>query len=207
MGRDRGPVGRLERREGVDLGLKGERAAAGKSPLERRPHPPGQHGRAWRRRVSTYAEQLREKQRAKRFYGVREGPFRRVFDRANRGTAIVGDEMLRLLEKRLDNVVTRLGFAATRRQARQFVSHGHVTVNGRRVDIPSYEVKAGDIVAIAPAAPVREVARQSTELVAGVPPWLQTDHDVLSGRVLRDPERSEIAVPVEPQRIVELYSR
>jgi small subunit ribosomal protein S4 len=87
------------------------------------------------------------------------------------------------------------------------VSHGHVTVNGRRVDIPSYEVKAGDIVAIAPAAPVREVARQSTELVAGVPPWLQTDHDVLSGRVLRDPERSEIAVPVEPQRIVELYSR
>jgi small subunit ribosomal protein S4 len=207
MPRDRGPVGRLERREGVDLGLKGERAAAGKAPLARRPYPPGQHGRTWRRRASTYADQLREKQRAKRFYGVREGPFRRVFARASRGTAVVGDELLRLLEKRLDNVVTRLGLASTRRQARQFVSHGHVTVNGRRVDIPSYEVKPGDVVAIAAAAPIREVARRSTELVAGVPPWLETDHDALSGRVLHDPERSEIVVPIEPQRIVELYSR
>jgi small subunit ribosomal protein S4 len=200
-------VGRLERREGVDLGLKGERAAAGKSPLVRRPYPPGQHGRTWRRRVSTYGEQLREKQRAKRFYGLRERPFRRVFHRASRGTAVVGDELLRLLEKRLDNVITRLGFASTRAQARQFVSHGHVMVNGRRVDIPSYEVSPGDVVAIAGDAPIREVARAATELVAGVPPWLETDHDTLSGRVLRDPERSEIAVPVEPQRIVELYSR
>jgi small subunit ribosomal protein S4 len=208
MPRYRGPVEKLERREGVDLGLKGERAAAGKTALQRRPYPPGEHGRPRRRRrVSDYAEQLREKQRAKRFYGLRERQFRRVFDRANSGTGVVGDEMLRLLERRLDNVLVRLGFATTRQQARQFISHGHVTVNGRRVDRPAYEVSPGEVIAIAGGGAVEGLARRATELVADVPPWLLADHDALTARVVRLPERAEIAIPVEPQRIVELYSR
>jgi small subunit ribosomal protein S4 len=206
MARDRGPVEKLERREGVNLGLKGRRALAGKSALERRPYPPGEHGRR-RQRVSTYAEQLREKQRAKRFYGLRENQFRRIFARARRRKGILGNELLTLLELRLDNVVTRLGLAATRRQARQMVSHGHVTVNGRRVDIPSFEMTPGDVVAVLPGSAGEPIAREATELVARVPPWLLADHDALSGRVLRLPRRDEIQTPVETQRIVELYSR
>jgi small subunit ribosomal protein S4 len=210
MPRDRGPVGKLERREGVDLGLKGERAAAGKGALERRPYPPGEHGRTRGRRprrLSNYAEQLREKQRAKRYYGLRERQFRRVFDRAQRRTGVVGDELLKLLERRLDNVVTRLGFASTRRQARQFISHGHVRVNNRRVDVPGFEVSPGDVVTITADGPVADLARRATDLISGVPPWLLADHDALTGRVVREPQRNEIPVPVEPQRIVELYSR
>jgi small subunit ribosomal protein S4 len=206
MARDRGPVEKLERREGVNLGLKGQRAAAGKSALERRPYPPGEHGRR-RRRVSNYAERLREKQRAKRFYGLRENQFRRVFERARRRKGVLGNELLTLLELRLDNVVTRLGLAATRRQARQMVSHGHVTVNGRRVDVPSFEVTPGDVVSVLPGSAGEPIAREATELVARVPPWLLADHDALAGRVLRLPRRAEIQTPVEPQRIVELYSR
>ncbi|HEY0344628.1 MAG TPA: 30S ribosomal protein S4 [Solirubrobacteraceae bacterium] len=206
MARDRGPVEKLERREGVNLGLKGRRALAGKSALERRPYPPGEHGRR-RQRVSTYAEQLREKQRAKRFYGLRENQFRRIFERARRRKGVVGNELLTLLELRLDNVVTRLGLAATRRQARQMVSHGHVTVNGRRVDIPSFEVTPGDVVSVLPGSAAEPIAREATELVERVPPWLLADHDALAGRVLRLPRRDEIQTPVEPQRIVELYSR
>ena len=206
MARDRGPVEKLERREGVNLGLKGRRALAGKSALERRPYPPGEHGRR-RQRVSTYAEQLREKQRAKRYYGLRENQFRRIFARARRRKGILGNELLTLLELRLDNVVTRLGLAATRRQARQMVSHGHVTVNGRRVDIPSFEMTPGDVVAVLPGSAGEPIAREATELVARVPPWLLADHDALSGRVLRLPRRDEIQTPVETQRIVELYSR
>jgi small subunit ribosomal protein S4 len=206
MSRDRGPVEKLERREGVDLGLKGQRAAAGKSALERRPYPPGEHGRR-RQRVSSYAEQLREKQRAKRFYGLRENQFRRVFERARRRKGVLGNELLTLLELRLDNVLTRLGLAATRRQARQMVSHGQVTVNGRRVDIASFEVAPGDVVSVLPGSAAEPIARQASALVARVPPWLLADHDALAGRVLRLPRREEIQTPVEPQRIVELYSR
>jgi small subunit ribosomal protein S4 len=206
MARDRGPAEKLERREGVSLGLKGQRAAAGKSALERRPYPPGEHGRG-RRRVSNYAEQLREKQRAKRFYGLRENQFRRVFERARRRKGVLGNELLTLLELRLDNVMTRLGFAATRRQARQMVSHGHVRVNGRQVDVPSFEVAPGDVVSILAGSAAEPIAREATELVARVPPWLLADHDALAGRVLRLPRREEIQTPVEPQRIVELYSR
>jgi small subunit ribosomal protein S4 len=206
MARHRGPVGKLERRLGIDLGLKGERAAAGKSALERRPYPPGEHGRSFRR-LSDYGKQMREKQRAKHFYGLRERQFRRVFDRAARGEGVTGDELLRLLERRLDNVLARLGLASTRRQARQIVSHGHVTVNGRRVDIPSYEVAPGDVVAIVAAAPVQELARQASELVSEVPPWLLVDHEALTGRVVREPRRDEIRIAIDPQPIVELYSR
>src|ERR1700742_4158079 len=187
VGRYTGPVEKLSRREGVELYLKGERALNGKSALERRgPVPPGQHGARRRRRPSIYAEQLRAKQRAKRYYGVRERQFRKyVRDAARNRERVTGEELLRLLERRLDNVVYRLGFASTRAQARQFVNHGHVTVDGQRVDIASYKVKPGQEVAIGTASPVRDVAAATTELTGTVAPWLQTDFEALAGKVLR----------------------
>jgi small subunit ribosomal protein S4 len=206
MGRYTGPVEKLSRREGVELFLKGERALNGKSALERRGDaPPGQHGQARRRKPSVYQTQLRAKQTAKRYYGVREGQFRRYVDKANRAQGVTGEELLVLLERRLDNVVYRLGFAGTRAQARQFVNHGHVTVDDRKVDIASYLVKSGQTIAI--KGPVREVASAATELTGAVSGWLQTDFDALQGKVLRLPGRSDINAPVNEQLIVELYSR
>jgi small subunit ribosomal protein S4 len=209
MGRYTGPVERLSRREGVELFLKGERAINGKSALERRgPAPPGQHGARRGRRASIYGLQLREKQRAKRYYGVRERQFRRYVDLASRRReGRMGEELLVLLETRLDNVVYRLGFAATRAQARQFVSHGHVLVDGRRVTIPSYGVRPGQKVTIAASSPVRPVAEAATDLTSAMPGWLQVDFDRLEGTVVRRPERTEIAAPVDEQLIVEFYSR
>jgi small subunit ribosomal protein S4 len=207
VGRYTGPKEKLSRREGVELYLKGERALNGKSALERRgPVPPGQHGNARRRRNSIYGDQLRAKQRAKRYYGVREAQFRKyVREAAKKG--ITGEELLRLLERRLDNVVYRLGFASTRAQARQFVNHGHVYVDGKRVDIASYSVKPGQEIAIGSGSPVREAASASTELTGTVAPWLQTDFEALTGKVLRVPERAEISAPIDEHLIVELYSR
>ena len=206
MGRHTGPVEKLSRREGVELFLKGERALNGKSALERRGDaPPGQHGQARRRKPSIYQTQLRAKQTCKRYYGIREGQFRRYVDKANRSHGITGEELLSLLERRLDNVVYRLGFAGTRAQARQFVNHGHVTVNGKKVDIASYLVSAGEVVAI--NGPVREVASAATELTGAVSGWLQTDFEQLSGKVLRLPVRSDINAPVNEHLIIELYSR
>jgi small subunit ribosomal protein S4 len=209
MGRYTGPVERLSRREGVELFLKGERALNGKSAIERRgPTPPGQHGTRRRGRESIYGRQLREKQRAKRYYGVRERQFRRYVDAASRrreGT--MGGHLLALLETRLDNVLYRLGFAATRAQARQFVSHGHVLVDGRRVTIPSYGVRPGQTVSIATASPVRPLVSAAMELTSAVPGWLEADFDRLEGRVVRDPLRAEITAPVDEQLIVEFYSR
>jgi small subunit ribosomal protein S4 len=206
MGRYTGPVEKLSRREGVELFLKGERALNGKSALERRGDaPPGQHGQARRRKPSVYQTQLRAKQTAKRYYGVREGQFRRYVDKANRAQGVTGEELLALLERRLDNVVYRLGFAGTRAQARQFVNHGHVTVDDRKVDIASYLVKPGQTIAI--KGPVRELASAATELTGAVSGWLQTDFDALQGTVLRLPERSDINAPVDEHLIVELYSR
>ena len=206
MGRYTGPVEKLSRREGVELFLKGERALNGKSALERRGDaPPGQHGQARRRKPSIYQTQLRAKQTAKRYYGIREGQFRRYVDKANRSQGITGEELLSLLERRLDNVVYRLGFAGTRAQARQFVNHGHVTVDGKKVDIASYLVRPGEVVAI--KGPVREVASAATELTGAVSGWLETDFDQLSGKVLRLPVRSDINAPVNEHLIIELYSR
>jgi small subunit ribosomal protein S4 len=207
MGRHTGPVEKLSRREGVELFLKGERALNGKSALARRGDaPPGQHGQARRRKPSIYQTQLRAKQTAKRYYGVREKQFRRYVKAATRSReGVTGEELLRLLERRLDNVVYRLGFAGTRAQARQFVNHGHVTVDGRKVDIASFLVKPGHSVGI--SGPVRDVASASTELTGVVSGWLQTDFDALEGKVLRLPERSDINAPVNEQLIVELYSR
>jgi small subunit ribosomal protein S4 len=207
MGRYTGPVEKLSRREGVELFLKGERLAKGKSALERRPNPPGQHG-ARRQRPSIYGQQLREKQRAKRYYGVRERKFRRYFHGAARGVAgSPGERLLIALERRLDNVVYRLGLAATRAQARQFVVHGHIQVDGRRVTIPSFQVRPGQIVAVRADSPVAPLARAAGDLLGALPPWLEVDFDALSGRILRLPGRAEIAVPVNEQLIVELYSR
>jgi small subunit ribosomal protein S4 len=206
MGRYTGPVEKLSRREGVELFLKGERALNGKSALERRGDaPPGQHGQARRKKPSIYQTQLRAKQTAKRYYGLREGQFRRYVQKANRMQGVTGEELLNLLERRLDNVVYRLGFAGTRAQARQFVNHGHVRVDGKKVDIASFLVKEGQTIAI--HGPVREVAAASTELTGVVSGWLQTDFDALEGKVLRLPVRSDINAPVNEQLIVELYSR
>jgi small subunit ribosomal protein S4 len=209
VGRHTGPVEKLSRREGVDLGLKGERALLGKGALERRGDAgPGQHGARRARRTSTYGLQLREKQRAKRFYGVRERQFRRYIAEATRGReGVAGTQLLVLLERRLDNVVYRLGLATTRPQARQFVGHGHIAVDGKRVDIASYSVKPGQEIALTTESPITPVVRDSTELMASVAPWLEADFDELKGKVLRLPERQEIAIPVDEQLIVEFYSR
>jgi small subunit ribosomal protein S4 len=208
VGRHTGPRERLSRRAGVELELKGERRAARKSGLERRAQPPGDHGRTSGRRRSTYGIQLNAKQAAKRYYGVRERQFRRHFEEARRNVAVsTGERLLQLLELRLDNVLVRLGFAATRAQARQFVVHGHVEVNGRRCDIPSRRVGAGDVVALTGNGGVRVAALAATELIDRVPGWLLSDQEALVGRVLRTPERGEIQAPVEEHLIVEYYSR
>jgi small subunit ribosomal protein S4 len=158
-------------------------------------------------RQSEYRAQLREKQKAKRYYQVLEKQFASYYDKASRQQGVTGENLLRLLECRLDNVLVRLGFAASRRQARQLVGHGHWTVNGRRVDIPSYQVKPDDVITIKSSSGATDVVRNATELTSGVPAWLQADYDSLTAKVLRQPERSEISAPVEEQLIVELYSK
>ncbi len=200
MARYTGPQVRLSRREGVALTDKCQKY------LDRRSYPPGDHGRR-RIRQSEYLMQLREKQKTRRFYGVLEKQFRRYYDRASGQPGITGENLLRLLEMRLDNVVFRLGFAATRRQARQLVNHGHFQVNGKRVDIPSYQVRPDDVVTVKPNSNAQGVIRSATELVAVVSPWLQADHDALNGKVLKAPEREDIDTPVHEQLIVELYSK
>src|SRR5438874_9766432 len=176
MARDRGAQCKQCRREGVKLFLKGERCLTDKCGVERRTYPPGEHGRG-RAKQSEYRLQLREKQKARRFYGVLEGQFRTYYDKASRQPGVTGENLLRLLETRLDNVMVRLGFAASRRQARQLVGHGHWSVNGRRVDIPSYQVRPDDVISIRPSSKAADVVRSATELTAAVPPWLPADHD------------------------------
>jgi small subunit ribosomal protein S4 len=209
VGRYTGPTEKLSRREGVELELKGARRMARKGGLERRGDaPPGQHGNARRRRESIYGLQLREKQRAKRYYGVRERQFRNYVVKARKGReGQLGERLMVALERRLDNVVYRLGLATTRAQARQFITHQHVHVNGRRVDIPSFLVTPGDTVSIRLESPIRPAAQEATDMIGRVTPWLQADFDGLTGKVLRLPERREIDAPVNEQLIVELYSR
>jgi len=206
MARVTDPKCRQCRREGVKLFLKGERCLTEKCAVERRSYPPGQHGRG-RIKQSEYLLQLREKQKARRYYGVLEKQFRNYYEKASRKQGITGEELLRLLEMRLDNVVYRLGFAASRAQARQLVRHGHFHVNGRRVNIPSYQVRTDDIISLRPGAAGESAVRSATELTASVANWLQADHDNLTGKVLRQPDRDEIDTPVQEQLIVELYSK
>ncbi|MBA3434267.1 MAG: 30S ribosomal protein S4 [Actinobacteria bacterium] len=206
MARDLGPKCRLCRREGLKLFLKGERCLTEKCAVERRAYPPGEHGRG-RIKQSEYLLQLREKQKARRYYGLLEKQFRITYDRASRGQGAPGENLLRMLETRLDNVVYRLGFAGSRAQSRQLVRHGHFQVNGRRVNIPSYGVKENDVISLKQGSPVEQLVREATDLTASVAPWLQADHDGLMGKVLRLPERDEIDVPVQESLIVELYSK
>ena len=171
---------------------------------------PAGRPRRGRQKQSEYRVQLREKQKARRYYGVLEKQFRTYYAKASRQPGITGENLLRILECRFDNVLVRLGFAASRRQARQMIRHGHWTINGRRVNIPSYLVREGEVITFKPSqsAPgAEQVVRDATELTAQVPPWLQADHDSLTAKVLRKPERKEIAAPVQEQLIVELYSK
>ena len=206
MARPLGPKCKLCRREGMKLFLKGERCLTEKCAVERRSYPPGEHGRG-RIKQSEYLLQLREKQKARRYYGLLEKQFRNYYEKAAKRSGITGEELLRMLETRLDNVVYRLGFAASRAQARQLIRHGHFHVNGRRVNIPSFQVKPDDVVALKPGSPVEQVVRDATDLTASVSPWLQADHDNLTGKVLKLPDRSDIDTPVQEQLIVELYSK
>jgi small subunit ribosomal protein S4 len=208
MARDRGPQCKQCRREGLKLFLKGERCLTDKCAIDRRAYPPGEHGRGRRRKQSEYLVQLREKQKARRYYGVLEKQFRGYYQRATQQQGITGENLLRLLETRLDNVVYRLGFGASRRQARQLIRHGHFQVNGRRVNIPSYQVRPNDVItALAGKEGLKAVIEDATDLTASVPAWLQADHDNLTGKVLRAPDREDIDVPVQEQLIIELYSK
>ena len=206
MARDTAPQCKQCRREGEKLFLKGERCLTDKCGIERRNYPPGDHGRG-RSRQSEYRVQLREKQKARRYYGVLEKQFRNYYARASRQPGVTGENLLRLLETRFDNVLVRLGFAGSRRQARQMIRHGHWTINGKRVDIPSYGVRRDDVIMLKPGSKADATIREATELVSVVPAWLQADHDGLTAKVLRAPERDEIAAPVQEQLIVELYSK
>lgn len=208
MAKYRGPVCRLCRREGEKLFLKGIRCMTEKCAIERRSYPPGQHGQG-RQRVSEYRAQLREKQKLRRIYGLLERQFRGVFGRAERRTGITGDHLLKLLECRLDNVVYRLGFASSRKEARQLVSHGHLLVNGRKTDVSSYTVKAGDIIEVRQKS--REIGSVLAALDAvegrGIPAWLELDRASFKGTVRGIPTKEEIQLPVNEQLVVELYSR
>ena len=206
MARDTGPQCKQCRREGQKLFLKGERRLTDKCGVERRSYPPGEHGRG-RMKQSEYRLQLREKQKARRYYGLLERQFHGYYEKASRQPGITGENLLAMLECRLDNVLVRLGFAASRRQARQFVRHGHWSVNGRRVDIPSYHVRPGEIIAVKAGSGVETSIRDATEMTSSVPAWLEADHDSLTAKVLRLPDRDEIVTPVQEQLIVELYSK
>ena len=208
MARYRGPVEKLERRLGVDLGLKGERRLAGKSALEKRPYPPGQHGQR-RTKLSEYGEQLQEKQKAKFMYGISEKQFRGLFAEAKRQDGNTGSLLIQLLEQRLDNVVYRMGFATTRRFARQLTNHGHILVDGKKVDIPSFRVKAGQKIEIREASKANPQIVRAMELTnqTGMVEWVDVEKEKLFGLFTRIPNRDEISIPVEERLIVELYSK
>ena len=207
MAKYRGPVCRLCRREGVKL-FKGTRCMTEKCAVERRSYPPGQHGQG-RQRLSDYSAQLREKQKLKRIYGLQERQFRGLFERAERKTGVTGEHLLKLLECRLDNVVYRLGFAASRKEARQLINHGHLMVNGRKLDVPASLIKANDVIE------VRERSRSLLPIQAaleavdgrGIPNWLDLEKGAFKGTVRSLPTKDDIALPVNEQMVVELYSR
>jgi len=208
MARYTGPVCRLCRREGAKLYLKGDRCYTGKCAIDRRAYAPGQHGQG-RKKISEYGLQLREKQKAKRIYGILENQFRNYFEKADRQQGITGENLLRLLERRLDNVVYRLGFGASRTEARQLVRHGHFTVNGHKVNIPSYLVRVGEVIAIAEGSQdsprIKELAERAGNKT--VPAWLELDANTKTAKVVAVPSREDIDVPIQEHLIVELYSR
>jgi len=202
------PVCRLCRREGMKLFLKGDRCFKDKCSIERRNYAHGQHGRR-RSKVLGYGLQLREKQKVKRIYGLLESQFRLYFRRAARKTGVTGDNLLRQLELRLDNAVYSLGFASSRAQARQLVRHGHIEVNGKKINIPSYQAKKGDVIQVREKSRKNEQIRQSVETAAGrgVPSWLELNAEQFRGTVQDLPKREDIRLPIQEQLIVELYSK
>lgn len=204
-------VCKLCRREGQKLFLKGERCLTPKCAIERRNYPPGEHGKkaTFRRKVSEYGMQLREKQKARRIYGVMERQFRRYFRDASRRTGMTGATLLAILESRLDNVVYRLGFADSRPQARQLVRHGHFDVNGRKTNIPSYLVRAGDVISVHGSSKDATYFKDRIQIMdpSRVPAWLSVDVAAMSGRVESEPGREDIEIPLNEQLIVEYYSR
>ena len=208
MARYKDSVCRLCRREGIKLFLKAERCYTAKCAFERRAYPPGEHGQR-RVKVSEYGTQLREKQKARRIYGVLERQFRKYFQEADRRKGITGENLLQILESRLDSVVCRLGFAMSRAEARQMVRHGHISVDGRKVNIPSFLVRPGNVIAIREKSKsmlrVKEIAENVER--QGVAEWLQVDRENFTGKVLRIPARDEIDIPVQEHLITEWYSR
>ncbi|MBX6763980.1 MAG: 30S ribosomal protein S4 [Rubrobacteraceae bacterium] len=200
MARYTGPRGRRDRRAGVMI------SSMQKNPLERKPYPPGEHGRG-RQRQTEYGIRLMEKQKARWYYGVSEKQFRRAYEKASRAQGVTGENLLRLMELRMDNVVYRMGFATSRPQARQLVVHGHFLLNGRKHNIPSAVLKPGDVITVRDKSRRIEPIQNAVEQVVAVPAWLEADHDNFTGRVLHEPNRDEIDAPVEEQLIVEYYSR
>jgi small subunit ribosomal protein S4 len=202
-------VCRLCRREGMKLFLKGAKCFSEKCPVEKRNFAPGQHGKDRKAKIVGYGLQLREKQKAKRIYFTQEGQFRNYFENAARSKGVTGELLLQQLERRLDSVVYRLGFGISRRQARQLVRHGHVQVNGRKVNIPSYQVNAGDEIAIRESSRKLAILEQSKEFSSHqhAPAWLEIDRDNFKGKVSSLPKREDIQQPVNEQLIVELYSK
>jgi len=209
MGRYTGPACKLCRREGMKLFLKGARCKMAKCPIERGRPAPGMHGGNRKRKLSDYGVQLREKQRLRNQYGMQEGQFRSLFQKAARKKGITGEQLLQYLESRLDNVVYRLGFALSRRSARQFVTHSHVTVNGRRASVPSMLLKAGSVVQVKDNPKSRNAAKMSMDVAETreIPSWLSLDEKNFSGVLVRIPSRDEIAPIVDEQLVVELYSK
>ena len=207
MARYTGSVCRLCRREGCKLFLKGDRCYSAKCSFTKRPVAPGQHGQS-RKKLSEYGVQLREKQKVKRAYGVQEGQFRSYFEDAVKMKGVTGANLLSLLERRLDNVVYRLGIGESKPQARQFVLHGHITVNGKKVDIPSFRVNVGDVIAVKETSASKERFKQIAEQSARtLPKWLTFDLEKLTGTVVALPERDDIDLTIEEHNIVELYSK
>lgn len=206
MARYTDPSCRLCRREGQKLFLKGERCYSTKCAMEKRSYAPGQHGQS-RKKISEYGIQFREKQKAKRFYGLQETQFRNLYEKAVKKKGITGENLLVFLETRLDNVVFRLGFASSRKEARQLVTHGHFTVNGKKVNIPSYILSAGDLIKIKEKSASSPKFKEIKEMTITVPSWLSVDVEKLEGKVLNMPSRDEIDTPIAEHLIVELYSK
>ena len=199
---------RICRREGAKLFLKGDRCYTDKCAYERRPYAPGQHGRI-RKKMSDYAIQLREKQKTRRMYGILEGQFRAYFQRADMKTGVTGENLLSFLERRMDNVIYRLGFANSRNQARQLVRHGIFTLNGHRVTIPSMQVKVGDVIEVRERNRQSPIILEAQQVIArrGCPAWLEVDGEKLKGKVNALPTREDVQFPINEQLIVELYSK
>jgi small subunit ribosomal protein S4 len=208
VARNLGPVCRLCRREGLKLFLKGERCYSDKCAIERRNYPPGAHGQA-RTRFSEFAIRLREKQKVKRIYGLQEKQFEAYFEEANRLPGNTGESLLVLLERRLDNVIYRLGFASSLAQSRQLVRHGHYQVNGKKVTVPSYLIAVGDVVSIAEASRTKKVIAEAIEMAQrrGVPPWMALEREQFRGSLRTLPARGDLTMPISEKLIVEHYSR